>query len=766
MEPSRPSPRLLSEDWVPILSESLQAFMQAADDQQALAERIAERVSRYLAAACAVGILTDAQATSWAASACTSNGDVASGDPARALPYRDDPVILRALALGKSLLLPSPGAAELGLGPDASTSFGRECSSLASLPLVSNGETFGVILVARTDAAEPLLSERDLQLGQHFAERAAAALDHGRALRSARRELAERQRLSERLHVLSQASRVFAAASSDYRQLLQVIADSIGVILGDLCSIRLVSRDGKWLLHEDGAVFHREPEVAAAFREVLLAHPQRVEEGLAGTVAKTGKPIMQQVQDRAEFVERTLPQYRALLAKVEIASLLVVPLMSRERCVGVLSLTRGSESPAYDSEDLSLAQELADRAALAVENAVLLTDLEQRVVDVKKGEEKFRQLLESAPDAIVIIDPSGQIVLINAQAEALFGYSRRELLGQTVEMLIPSAYRARHPDLRAGYFKAPRLRHTMAAGLDLYGLRKDGSEFAAEINLSPISTPEGQLVTAVILDVTERKRLEESRARTLELETQNRRAQEASRLKSEFLANMSHELRTPLNAIIGFSALMHAGKAGPMSETQTEYLGDILTSSRHLLQLINDILDLAKVEAGRIEIQPQAVDLSRVAAEVKDILRGLAVEKHVEITLEIADELADVVTDPRLLKQVLYNYLSNAIKFTSERGAILVKMAPAAADRFKLSVRDNGIGINARDIARLFQEFQQLDSGISKHYPGTGLGLALTKRVVEAQGGEVGVTSKLGEGSEFWAELPRRPRRLIGEDAG
>jgi signal transduction histidine kinase len=269
----------------------------------------------------------------------------------------------------------------------------------------------------------------------------------------------------------------------------------------------------------------------------------------------------------------------------------------------------------------------------------------------------------------------------------------------------------------------------------------------------------------VIRDVTERKRLEEGRARTLELETQNRRVQEASRLKSEFLANMSHELRTPLNAIIGFSALMHGGKAGPMSETQTEYLGDILTSSRHLLQLINDVLDLAKIEAGRIEILPQAVDLARIAAEIRDVVRGLAVEKHVEISLKVADDLKDIVTDPRLLKQVLYNYLSNAIKFTPEHGTIQLEMAPSLPGRFKLSVCDNGIGIKPEDVLRLFQEFQQLDSGISKHYPGTGLGLALTKRIVEAQGGEVGVTSTPGEGSVFWAELPRKPVPTNTEDA-
>ena len=565
------------------------------------------------------------------------------------------------------------------------------------------------------------------------------------------------ENLTERLRAVARASRDFAAASVDYRGLLEVVARTLGELLGELCSIRLVSADGQWLKVDDAAFFHADPSVAEAFQRVMSARPQRVDEGFVARVVSSGEPWLQAHVQPQELADLTVPEYRPLLERVSISSLMLVPLMSRQRCLGVISLSRGPAQPAYGPDDLQLARDLADRAALALENALLLTDLEHRVADVRKGEEKFRQLLESAPDAIVIIDLLGEIVLINAQTESLFGYSRRELLGQKVELLIPTAYRSRHPNLRAGYFDSPRPRHAMAAGLNLFGLRKDGSEFAAEISLSPINTPEGQLVTAVIRDVTERKRLEEARSRSLELEAQNRRAQEASRLKSEFLANMSHELRTPLNAIIGFSALLHAGKAGPLSETQTEYLGDILVSSRHLLQLINDVLDLAKVEAGRVDIAPQEVDLVRVAAEVKDILRGLAVEKRVEITLEVAAGLDDVVTDPRLLKQVLYNYLSNAIKFTSEGGQIQLEIAASPPGYFTVSVRDNGIGILAEDISRLFEEFQQLDSGTAKRYPGTGLGLALTKRIVEAQGGTVGVESESGKGSMFFATLPRRP---------
>jgi PAS domain S-box-containing protein len=384
---------------------------------------------------------------------------------------------------------------------------------------------------------------------------------------------------------------------------------------------------------------------------------------------------------------------------------------------------------------------------------------------LRLSEAAFAGILSISSDAIVSVDEAHNIIMFNTGAEHIFGYAADEVLGKPLDMVIPEPARRVHGGHLAAFSAARVAARQMGERGEISGRRKNGEVFPAEASISKIDIGGRRIFTAVVRDITERHRVEqELRAKNEELATQNRRVEEANRLKSEFLANMSHELRTPLNAIIGFTELLHDGKAGPVSSTQREYLGDVLTSSRHLLQLINDVLDLSKVEAGKMDVRPEAVDLEQLVGEVRDILRSIAGSKRIQVRIEITPAIRRGVGDPSKLKQVLYNYLSNALKFTPEGGRVSVRIGPSGGDAVRIEVEDTGIGIAPSELHRLFVEFQQLDASAGKKYPGTGLGLALTKRIVEVQGGSVGVESTPGIGSTFFAVLPW-PREAPGEAA-
>jgi PAS domain S-box-containing protein len=376
---------------------------------------------------------------------------------------------------------------------------------------------------------------------------------------------------------------------------------------------------------------------------------------------------------------------------------------------------------------------------------------------LRRTADELEALVQAAPVAIVGIDLEGNVLSWYGGAQTMFGWTADEVVGKALAN-VPSEKQEEFRALRT------RVEHgDSIVGLETYRVRKDGSRIDVSISYAPLHDRQGHTVGATIVyqDITERRLVAEQRQAR---ET----AEAANEAKSNFLANMSHELRTPLNAIIGFSELLEDQTFGPLNEKQERYVKNVYNSGRHLLQLVNDILDLAKIEAGRLVLEPESINVNALLLDMQRGLEPLAVAKRQTFALEIPEELPTLIADRGKLKQILYNLLSNAIKFTKEGGRLGVRASPVQADdhaqpQIQIAVWDSGIGIAPEDIPRIFLEFEQLDSSYVRQQEGTGLGLALTQRLIEAHGGRIWVESTVGEGSTFTLLLPAsRP----GSEAG
>ncbi|VVB93688.1 Methanogenesis regulatory histidine kinase FilI [uncultured archaeon] len=372
----------------------------------------------------------------------------------------------------------------------------------------------------------------------------------------------------------------------------------------------------------------------------------------------------------------------------------------------------------------------------------------------KRAEEMQRKLssaVEHTADIVIIAKKDGTIEYVNPAFEKITGYTQEEAVGKTPRILKSGKQDNKFYEHLWG---------TILSGEVFYGVlinkKNNGELYYAEKTITPVKDEHGTITHFVSTDkeITERKKAEEMHLENLRLEA-------ADKAKSEFLANMSHELRTPLNASIGFSELLKHGLAGELSEKQEHFVDNILKSDQFLLTLINDILDLSKIEAGKIELAPEKISVHVTIKEALSLIKEKASMHNLLLKTEFDPALEFIEADKQRFKQILFNLLGNAVKFSKEDGGTITMTAKKEGDMAKISVSDTGIGIKEENIGRLFHKFEQLDSGISKKYGGTGLGLAITKQLVELHGGKIWAESKFGEGSTFTFLLPLAARKQM-----
>ncbi|MFN5513739.1 MAG: PAS domain S-box protein, partial [Cyanobacteriota bacterium] len=382
-----------------------------------------------------------------------------------------------------------------------------------------------------------------------------------------------------------------------------------------------------------------------------------------------------------------------------------------------------------------------------------ITDRKQMEETLRWSEARYRSLMEQAGDAILLADPEGNIIEANQRATELFGYSKEEFT-----RLHFSAFHAPEKlELYRGYFQEI-LEKGSGAYPDIEIIRKDGAVVPADLSSSIIDWGDRRISQGIFRDVSERKEAERQLQASYEqLALSNMQLERASRLKDEFLANMSHELRTPLNAVLGMSQGLEEEVLGPLTPKQKKAVSTIHSSGRHLLTLINDILDLSKIEAGKLELDLAPVRLQEMCQLCLQFVKQQAFKKQIALSTQLPSQTLYFQGDERRLRQALINLLNNAVKFTPDGGQVSLTVAlnletkPPSLD---FEVRDTGIGISQEDQRRLFQPFVQIDSKLNRQYEGTGLGLALVKRLTELHGGRVSLTSEPGQGSRFTVSIP------------
>jgi GAF domain-containing protein len=646
--------------------------------------------------------------------------------------------------------------------------------TMLAAPLMRESQPIGVIIVRRT-VVQPF-TEKQITLLKTFADQAVIAIENVRLFKELGERNAELREALEHQTATAEVLGIISRSPTDVQPVLDAIVESAARVCGiDDVVLRLIEGDMEVVRAHFGSVPIR------AGREAIS-----VEELHHRWIAEHGTLHVPDVRERrADFPTLALGGHSR--------TFLIVPLRQHGELVGTLNARRTEVRP-FTPAQIKLLETFADQAVIAIENVRLFKELQERTRELVESVEEMKALdevgqavsssldLETVLETIVsrAVDLSGtdsgviyefdegtQEFNLRAshrmEPEAVEGLrAARIKLGEgatgqaamtrapvqiadTFELHERAVSRVRPLLNRLGYrslLTVPILREQQIMG-GLTVWRRQVGEFEPEV-VNLLQTFATQSALAI------------QNARLFrEIEDKSRQIEAANRHKSEFLANMSHELRTPLNAIIGFSEVLGERLFGELNDKQAEYTDDILSSGRHLLSLINEILDLSKVEAGRMELELATFDLPLAIDNARTFVRERAIKHGINLDVTIDERLGDFVGDERKIKQILLNLLSNAVKFTPEGGRIGIK-ARQADGSAEISVSDTGIGIAPEDQPKIFEEFRQVGSDYAHKVEGTGLGLTLAKKFVELHGGKIWVESEVGKGSTFSFTLPER----------